>query len=311
MRKLLGFLVLGLLALPVVASDDLMQVNPSGIPAPVSGILPPVDPNPVDPCEDQCGTLAYDGVNGYAAARRPDGLESWVMIDCDIREETEIQCFTWIAVDNTDQDWSGVDDFAIWDAATVETGCADDSNTVAAGRDLANSRSGPVDFLFGRNAWRYSLNIPPVTLAPGRYYFAVRAVIGAGQSFILTTPDDGTESYFQSVFFGFPCAIPGSNVFGVPASNAIVVGGKTGPPTPRCIYQANKVKNLTNVCGGLTCNDCPYTRGDLICTTECRSTDDCRPTLKGTNACSQGTACKIKANLVGCNIPPTNCKRCR
>jgi len=93
-------------------------------------------------------------------------------------------------------------------------------------------------------------------------------------------------------------------------SQAVTV--KCGPPKPRCIYQVNKVKNLTNLCGNATCADCPYTRGDIVCTTECpNGSGDCRTSLKGTNACSGGTACKIKAGLLGCDIPPRNCKRCR
>jgi len=86
---------------------------------------------------------------------------------------------------------------------------------------------------------------------------------------------------------------------------------ESGPPVPRCIYQVTKVKNLTNTCGDATCADCPYVRGDLVCTTECRDSGDCRTSLKGTNGCSNGTGCKIKAGLVGCDVPPRDCKRCR
>jgi len=97
-----------------------------------------------------------------------------------------------------------------------------------------------------------------------------------------------------------------------PGTASMAVTVKCGPPKPRCIYQVNKVKNLTNLCGNATCADCPYTRGDIVCTTECpNGNDDCRTSLKGTNACSGGTACKIKAGLLGCDIPPRNCKRCR
>jgi len=86
----------------------------------------------------------------------------------------------------------------------------------------------------------------------------------------------------------------------------------TGPTTPRCIYQITKVKNLTNACGNATCADCPYSRGDLVCgAVECSDASECRSSLKGTNGCSNGTGCKIKAELVGCDIPPRNCRTCR
>ncbi len=310
MKKMLCLLMLGLLAMPVVA-EDLMQVNPSGIPAPKSDLVPP--PDTVDPMDVLCGDVAYDGVNGYVAQRRPDGLEAWTMINCEFPEDVEIQGFNWVTVDNTDGDWAGTDDFAIWEASTVENGCADDSNTVAAGRDLTNTRQGPIDFLFGRNAWRYTLVLPdPVTLPAGKYYFGVRAVTVSGQSFILTTPLNGRkETWFVSAFFGFPCAVPASTLFGAPSSNAIEVLGKpAGPPTPRCIYQVSKVKNKANLCGTV-CDTCPYVRGDLICTNECRDSNDCASRLRGFNACPNGAACKVSADLVGCDIPPRDCKRCR
>jgi hypothetical protein len=91
---------------------------------------------------------------------------------------------------------------------------------------------------------------------------------------------------------------------------AMAVSVKCGPPTPRCIYQVTKVKARNNLCGG-ACTDCPYERGDLICTSECRSNSDCRNNLKGFNACSNGSACVVKAGLLGCDLPPGDCQRCR
>jgi hypothetical protein len=91
---------------------------------------------------------------------------------------------------------------------------------------------------------------------------------------------------------------------------SMAVSVKCGPPTPRCIYQVTKVKSKTNLCGA-ACTDCPYSRGDLVCTNECQSNDDCRGSLKGFNACSNGSACLVKASLVGCDLPPADCKRCR
>ncbi|KAB2950197.1 MAG: hypothetical protein KJ057_17460 [Phycisphaerae bacterium] len=91
-------------------------------------------------------------------------------------------------------------------------------------------------------------------------------------------------------------------------ANALAYG--CGPQAPRCIYQVSKVKNKANNCGKV-CDACPYVRGDLVCTNECGSSNDCAGRLKGFNACANGAACKVSADLIGCDIPPTNCKRCR
>ncbi|GMU35836.1 MAG: hypothetical protein KJ057_01615 [Phycisphaerae bacterium] len=85
---------------------------------------------------------------------------------------------------------------------------------------------------------------------------------------------------------------------------------ETGPPTPRCIYQVSKVKNKANACGQV-CDTCPYVRGDLVCTIECGSANDCPGRLKGFNACANGAACKVSADLIGCDFPPRNCRQCR
>lgn len=248
MRKVLGLLlVLGLLALPVAASDEpVLMLNTTGQPAPEMALGS--FPEPVDPPSVICGDLAFDGVNGLAAQRRDDiGLESWVMVNCQITEPTEIQGFIWVTVDNGDNDWIGVDDFAIWDAATVEQGCADDSNSKQV-RNLTNTREGPLGVLFGRNIWRYTLKLPddgtrPI-LQPGKYYFGVRAVLGTGQSFILTVPCNGRKPiYFQSAFFGFPCAVPGINVFGADFCAAVQVLGKP-VETQSCCTGAETVKAL-------------------------------------------------------------------
>lgn len=100
----------------------------------------------------------------------------------------------------------------------------------------------------------------------------------------------------------------------VPAIAGYAWGGEfafdSGPPTPRCIYQVSKVKNKADACGRV-CDVCPYVRGDLVCTTECGSANDCASRLRGFNACANGGACKVSADLVGCDAPPQNCKRCR
>lgn len=100
----------------------------------------------------------------------------------------------------------------------------------------------------------------------------------------------------------------------VPAIAGYAWGGEfsanSGPPTPRCIYQVTKTKLLANACG-VVCDACPYVRGDLVCTVECQSPGECRTRLKGFNSCPNGSGCKVIADLVGCDVPPQNCKRCR
>lgn len=100
--------------------------------------------------------------------------------------------------------------------------------------------------------------------------------------------------------------------FVVPGIAGYAWGGEfaAGPPTPRCIYQVTKTKLLADACG-VVCDVCPYVRGDLVCTVECQSPSECRTRLKGFNACANGSGCKVIADLVGCNEPPRNCKRCR
>jgi len=312
MRTLLCTIALLGFAVGAYASDKpVMMANPSGIQAPAPGILPP--PQEIDPEDVLCGDLNYDRVNGLAAQRYIDGqLASWVLVNCEFDAEFEIQGFNWDAIDNTDGDWAGRDDFAIWDAVTVEQGCADDTNTIAAGSDLANERVSLNEVIFGRNAWAYHLTLPdPVTIQPGKYYFGVRAVVNGGQSFILTVPCNGRKQvYFQSIQFGFPCAVPGINAFGAEYCAAVEVLGKpAGPPVDKCVYQVNSVKIKKDLCGNPSCTDCPYALGDMICTHDCPP--GCENSLNGTSACPSGSICKVKAGSIGCGPCPPGSKRCR
>jgi hypothetical protein len=288
-----------------------MVVNPSGVPAPVMGLVPP--PQEIDPPTVLCGDLNFDGINGGAAQRWDSlGLSSWLMINCEFDQEMEIQGFNWVTVDTGDANWLQRDDFAIWNAATVEPpGCAGDQGDVANGRDLSNSREGPLGQLFGLNIWKYHLTLPdPVTLPAGKYYFGVR-IVSEGQSFILTTFCTGQKpAYFQSDFFGFPCAVNASAIFGADSCVAIEVLGKpAGPPVDKCIYQVNSVKIKKDLCGNPSCTDCPYTLGDIICTHDCPP--GCENALSGTSACPSGSICKVKAGSMGCGPCPRGSKRCR
>lgn len=111
--------------------------------------------------------------------------------------------------------------------------------------------------------------------------------------------------------YGFTSWTPSTGWYGQPSASSALITAKCGPPKPRCIYQVNKVKNLATLCG-VVCDSCPYVRGDLVCTNECPNGGaDCRTRLKGFNACGNGGVCKVIADLVGCDLPPRNCKRCR
>jgi hypothetical protein len=287
------------------------MANPSGVPAPVKGIVPP--PDQIDPQDPICGGLNYDGENGLAAERWPSlGLEAWEMVNCEFDQQMEIQGFNWVTVDDTGGVWQGVDDFAVWNASDVENGCADDSNTVCSGRDIPNTRVDTGDVLFGRPVFIYSMKIDPCILEPGKYYFGARIVGENGQSFILTIPCDGRkQGFFQSVFFGFPCAVPNDQIFGVPYCAGIEVLGKpAGPPIPKCIYQVRTVKIKRDLCGNPSCTDCPYSVGDIICTHDCATENDCEGSLRGTSACPSGSICKVTAPLVACDFCPRGSKRC-
>jgi hypothetical protein len=82
-----------------------------------------------------------------------------------------------------------------------------------------------------------------------------------------------------------------------------------GPQAPRCTYQITARPKFKSGTCGQPCNSCPYNQGDLLCTIECETSENCRLTIKGFNACDGGGACKIKAGLVGC-AEPDGCRRC-
>ncbi|MCG3130741.1 MAG: hypothetical protein FLDDKLPJ_01513 [Phycisphaerae bacterium] len=140
-----------------------------------------------------------------------------------------------------------------------------------------------------------------VSVTPGRTYFL---------RFLNSNNDMGITGCVTDCYpFGDVYANPGYNRF--PGFDyTFETFCCQGPPTPRCIYQVSKVKNKANACGQV-CDACPYVRGDLVCTIECRDGSDCPTRLRGFNACPNGGACKVSADLVGCDIPPQNCKRCR
>jgi hypothetical protein len=292
MRKwLLGLVAMAFMALPVLAQDEpVTNLNPSGA---IVSSLPALPPAPMDPGDTVCGDLAYDRVNGLAAARRTDGtLDSWVMVHCEFSVPTEIQAFEWITVDNTANDWNGFDDVAIWNAATVESGQATGVGDVLNQPNLSNTR---VDGepLFGRPGFKYTLDITDVCLPAGSYYFGVRIVIGtpaAGQSFILTVPCNGQKPiYFQSTSFGFPLAVPGRNVFGVDYCAAVNVIGKDCDGGDKfCEADCTKVK-------AKRCDVCP--QGVQKSNTPCQTDPECRRGAKGkvkVVACPDGLGGKCK-----------------
>jgi len=292
MRKwLLGLVAMAFMALPVMAQDEpVTNLNPSGA---IVSSLPALPPAPIDPGDTVCGNLLYDRVNGLAAARYAGGgLDSWVMVHCEFSVPTEIQAFEWMAIDNTDGDWNGFDDVAIWKAATVEGGQANGVGDVLDQPNLPNTRVSNGEIIFNRNSWKYTLDITDVCLPAGSYYFGVRAVLNGGQSFILTVPCDGQKPiYFQSTSFGFPIAVPGRNVFGVDYCAAVnVIGKDCGGGDKFCEADCTKVK-------AKRCNICPP--GVQKSNTPCQADPECRRGAKGKVAkldCPDGLGgtCKYK-----------------
>jgi hypothetical protein len=111
--------------------------------------------------------------------------------------------------------------------------------------------------------------------------------------------------------YGTSVWVPSANLFGQPGALAQQVTGKCGPPVPKCIYQVRSIKIKKDLCGNPSCTDCPYAVGDIICTHDCQTGDDCSGSLRGTSACPKGSVCKVVANLVACDICPRGAKRCR
>ncbi|MCC7291492.1 MAG: hypothetical protein IT449_05460 [Phycisphaerales bacterium] len=151
--------------------------------------------------------------------------------------------------------------------------------------------------------YRVAVSITPFDMTAGVTYWVGVSGNGfeLGQASVLT-PGDGTMAQFSGRAFGFHTAV-GDQMY--------QLIGNFGPPVARCIYEVHKVKLMADECGHV-CDACDYTVGDLVCTNECPNGGaDCRTRLKGFNACGNGGACKVIADLVGCDIPPQNCKRCR
>jgi hypothetical protein len=305
MRTILcAFAVLGLVVSAQAA--DVTSVNPSGVvkdmtfgsPIPVQDII--------------CGALDYDGVNGLAGARRQDGtLESWILAWCP--QAGGVGGVQWLAIDNTEQDWVGLDDVAAWDQSTVEGGTATDGNAAVLEFDIPNERAPLMDdngnqvVIFGRLAWIYTIFPYPNAFAGG--YFSARAVIGTGQSFILTRPCGGEDKpiWFLSTSFGYSPAVPGNVVFGVDYCACMVVFAG-GDPEPHCMYEVAKPKLKNGPCGEV-CEVCPYEKGQILCKDiACENSDQCPNKLGGFVGCVGGGACKVKAALIGCEPCWPDCK---
>lgn len=176
------------------------------------------------------------------------------------------------------------------------------------------------DTLFGLIGYRNTVNGDGSVCAPaGNVFIEIQPHDESSRGDWYYTLRDGTQVNCDIHMrdggrgnggYGTTTWVSSGNIgFGV-GTIAQAISVKCGPPTPRCIYQVSKVKNKANLCGKV-CDTCPYVRGDLVCTTECRSTADCASRLRGFNACPNGAACKVSADLVGCDAPPRNCKRCR
>lgn len=156
---------------------------------------------------------------------------------------------------------------------------------------------------FDGSLYRVEVSITPYDMTAGTTYWVGVSGNGfeLGQASV-STPGDNTMAQFSGTTFVGHAGV-GDQMY--------QLIGNFGPPVARCIYEVHKVKMMANACGHV-CDECPYTVGDLVCTNECPNGGaDCRTRLKGFNACGNGAACKVIADLVGCDFPPQNCKRCR
>lgn len=286
MKKWGMFLLVMGLATVAYAGDSPMA-NTTGVPGDVPDMPPIVFNEPV------CGLLVFDGENGYAAQRRPDGLESWVIAPCTPGAAKQI---CWLAIDNSTGDWDGTCDYAGWE--TMD-GCQDDSTACVMVIGARNSREPLLDdngnqvVLFGRLAWIYCVEVTADTSCAN--WIAPRISIGNGQSFILTRAlgDEG-QTWFQSEFFGIPCAIPGSDLFGVEKSNAIQV--YAGEPRTYCVGTVTGTRRFEGPCKD-RCPECPFNIGDRICFPQvCETAQDCPRRGKFVLPCEGGGFCRLRAS---------------
>jgi len=113
-----------------------------------------------------------------------------------------------------------------------------------------------------------------------------------------------------------PCISPGNpnwggvntRTHGAP-SQTIWVVFTFNPPGPKCVYTVVKAKRKSDPCG-VSCDDCPVSRGDKTCTIDCADNSDCPAKVKGFFRCQGGGACKIKATLDGCGDCPNGAFLC-
>jgi hypothetical protein len=110
------------------------------------------------------------------AHERPIGggfapMDSWPMVKVPCGGQM-ITGFRWIAYDSDDESWTGAADFAVWPAATVEQGCANENTAVLVSYDIPNERT-PMNYK-GIPLWEYTLHVEPFTAPKGEFYFSIR-----------------------------------------------------------------------------------------------------------------------------------------
>lgn len=175
----------------------------------------------------------YDGYGGFSSVRTAAGVSSWSMVHVQ-GEGKIITGFTWQTVESDPSMLNGAADFAMWDSGTVQSGLADELNPVMAGFDLPVQIEQEMDCnqpvqLFGMPVMNFTVQLPePIFLDPTQdAYFSVRGVGGdLADSFILTSHEDVQfphgPSYFLSQSFGYPTAVPISELDGCDRDLVIV-----------------------------------------------------------------------------------------
>jgi len=174
--------------------------------------------------DDVCGNLLFDdgASNGISYRRQNSEVKSWVMVPSESNLERIGGC-SWVAFDDTPEDWTGLVDVGIWETEVVEEQCANDETALVLEEDVPGTRVPLLDsdgnqyIFFGRLAWIYTVDLD-IERPPGKAYFGVRAVLHDGKGSLSSIikreclPGEGFM-YFQCEVCGIPCAVPGEYVF--------------------------------------------------------------------------------------------------
>jgi hypothetical protein len=196
-----------------------------------------------------CGVMAYTGVNALSSVRTLSGVSSFTMAYY-MEAGAGIVGFRWLDVDTSDPNdpngagWSGSADWGIWSGGAVVGGSATEFNSMVGAMWAPTQRTPLLDDcgdqvrLFGNKVWQYQVNLPsPLHLPSGDYYVGVRPIQYTGHTYIPyshgSTSDPSQPSYFVSQYFGYPHAVPVSQVVGCDQQFTVeVLSAGNGPLAP-------------------------------------------------------------------------------